>query len=513
MAKPTLSMPSIKQVDQLLKSYHSGNTKLAESNARMFIRVYEKHSIGWKILGGILLQQQKPKEALSVLEKATSLNPKDSEAESLTGLCLSMLGLHKKAEARLCKAIKLQSKNAEFQNNLGLIRRKLRKFDDALICFDKAIELAPEYAGAIFNKANTLNEMGKLERAVELYKKTILLDPSHAGAYRQLLELTKLEKSDALYQQALGLFQSSKIRKSSKIQLGFALAKANEDLSNFDDAMSFYNTANSLQKSILKYNLKDDKTLFMEIRASHAAFNKINLNLNSADIFTPIFIVGMPRSGTSLVEQILSSHSKVYGGGELNHIGNFGRRLSMGLEPVTKKNLIEFRRKYFKETKETASGTPFFTDKMPLNFRYLGLICSAFPEAKIIHVKRSPKAVCWSLYKTWFQATGMKFSYDLNDIVEYYHLYKELMAFWENTLGKRIFSLDYDRLTNNQMEETKMLIKHLGLTWEEDCIKPEENKRAVSTASKMQVRRPVYTGSSENWRAYESFLNGVFDNL
>ena len=162
MAKPTLSMPSIKQVDQLLKSYHSGNTKLAESNARMFIRVYEKHSIGWKILGGILLQQQKPKEALSVLEKATSLNPKDSEAESLTGLCLSMLGLHKKAEARLCKAIKLQSKNAEFQNNLGLIRRKLRKFDDALICFDKAIELAPEYAGAIFNKANTLNEMGKL---------------------------------------------------------------------------------------------------------------------------------------------------------------------------------------------------------------------------------------------------------------------------------------------------------------------------------------------------------------
>jgi len=160
-----------------------------------------------------------------------------------------------------------------------------------------------------------------------------------------------------------------------------------------------------------------------------------------------------------------------------------------------------------------SAGKPFVTDKMPNNFLYIGLICSAFPEAKIVHVKRSPAATCWSNFKHYFLTTGLDYCFDQIDIVHYYQMYEELMLFWGEHYSERIYNLDYEQLTADQETETKKLIQYLGIDWEDACLSPEKNKRYVKTASSMQVREKVYKGSSEEWKKFEKYLDKAFGEL
>ncbi len=234
---------------------------------------------------------------------------------------------------------------------------------------------------------------------------------------------------------------------------------------------------------------------------------------NSKSELIPIFLVGMPRSGTTLVEQIISSHALVTGAGELVFANQFGASIARGVSKVDAKSLSSFREKYLAELQRESNGNLFVTDKMPNNFRYIGLIVSALPEAKIIHVKRNPAAVCWANYKQYFYSKTLGYCYSLNDVVSYYRLYEDLMEFWEKSLSKNIYTLDYELLTVNQEDETRKLIEYLDLDWDEKCLFPQNNKRSVSTASNTQVRKKVYQGSSRQWEKYKPFLKGQLDYL
>ena len=175
--------------------------------------------------------------------------------------------------------------------------------------------------------------------------------------------------------------------------------------------------------------------------------------------------------------------------------------------------LLSFREKYLTELQRVSNGRLFVTDKMPNNFRYIGLIVSALPEAKIIHVKRNPAAVCWANYKQYFYSKTLGYCYSLNDMISYYRLYEDLMEFWGETCSKSIYNLDYEVLTVNQNDETYKLIEHLGLDWDEKCLFPQNNRRSVATASNTQIRKKVYQGSSQQWKKYKPFLKGQLDCL
>ena len=211
----------------------------------------------------------------------------------------------------------------------------------------------------------------------------------------------------------------------------------------------------------------------------------------------PIFIVGMPRSGTTLVEQIISSHSQVTGAGELNFAAQFGSSIARGLSDSNTDSLINFRERYLFKLQSVSNGNLIVTDKMPQNFRYIGLLAAAFPEAKIVHVKRNPAAVCWANYKQYFAVKSTGYCNTIDDVISYHKLYESLMVFWTNTLSKRIYNLDYEQLTVNQESETRQLIDYLDLDWDEKCLSPQNNKRNVATASNVQIRKKVYRGSSE----------------
>ena len=227
----------------------------------------------------------------------------------------------------------------------------------------------------------------------------------------------------------------------------------------------------------------------------------------------PIFIVGLPRSGTTLVEQIISSHSLVTGAGELPFVSQFGRVIAVGQTPVNARELKTFRERYCYALQQRSEGRTVATDKMPQNFRLLGLINAAIPDAKIIHVKRDPAAVCWANYTQYFSSGSLGYCYSLDDILHYHELYQDIMKYWHQALPSKIYDLDYELLTENQEEESRKLISHLGLSWDDACMSPQENKRAIATASFAQVRQKMYQGSSERWKRYRPYLNGVLDQL
>jgi hypothetical protein len=269
-----------------------------------------------------------------------------------------------------------------------------------------------------------------------------------------------------------------------------------------------------LRKKLLNYDINQDVELFKQLKSSYPKIEKNSLEPYSlANKLTPIFIVGMPRSGTTLVEQIVSSHSQVTGAGELDFAAQFGAAIATGFTEVNNESLLDFRQNYLNKLQNVSNGNLIVTDKMPQNFGYIGLLAAAFPEAKIVHVKRTPAAVCWANYKQYFRSKNIGYCYAIDDVLSYYKLYENLMEFWTNTLSNRIYKLDYEQLTVNQESETRRLIEYLGLDWDENCLSPQNNMRSVATASNLQVRQKVYQGSSEQWKKYEPFLNGAFDGL
>ena len=310
------------------------------------------------------------------------------------------------------------------------------------------------------------------------------------------------------------LLKSPVLRDADKCHLSYAYAKMNEDVGKFDFAFENYVAGGAIRRKLLRYDQKVDEQLFKSIKLTAPKLSSTCLKVeNIQRNITPIFILGMPRSGTTLVEQIISSHSKVQGAGELKILGNVGGSIGLGRKAATHKSLFEVRKSYLSALKKISSGKQFVTDKMPHNFLYIGLILNAIPEARIIHVKRDPAATCWSNFKHYFSTEGLGYSYDLKNTVSYFKLYQDLMEFWQRQYGSEIYHLDYDKLTIKQELETKKLIEFLELEWENSCLSPQTNKRSVRTASQQQVRKKVYKGSSEAWRKFEPFLNAVFEKL
>ena len=226
----------------------------------------------------------------------------------------------------------------------------------------------------------------------------------------------------------------------------------------------------------------------------------------------------MPRSGTSLVEQIIATHQDVYGAGELKSLAKYSIPLlnqfvEKKSKSISKKVLDTIRNEYLESLFSFNISKNVVTDKMPLNFQYIGLILSAIPEAKIIHVKRDPMATCWSNYKYFFPSKGNGFSFDQDDLAGYYSIYSDLMTFWHDLFPNKIYDLNYEELTVNLEEETKKLLVHCNLEWDKNCLEFHKNNRVVKTMSTLQVREKIYQGSSENWKNYDNFLKPMIKGL
>ena len=464
---------------------------------------------------GLTLQDQgKLDEAIASYEKALSLKPDNAEAYNNMGNALQEQGKLDEAIASYEKALSLKPDYAEVYNNMGVTLQDKGELDEAIASYNKALSLKPDYAEAYNNMGASLKDQGRLDQAIASYEKALSLKPDYAEAHRHLSSLIKYTPDNTQVTLVGEIIERTDLKEDDRCHLHYTFAKMNEDLGDLYTAYNNYVAGGKLRQKLLSYDFKQDKRNFDQIKNTAPKLKKLAvIELIEAAPRTPIFILGMLRSGTTLVEQIISSHSQVHGAGELPFWGRFGSSLSLGNQVINSDSILQIRNAYLGELVKVSGGAPFVTDKMPLNFQYIALILKALPEAKVIHVKRDPAATCWSNFKHYFSAKGLGYSYDLKDTVNYFKLYQDLMEFWDQKYSDKIYHLDYDKLTLEQDSETRKLIQYINLDWEDACLSPQENKRSVRTASQQQVREKVYTGSSQAWRKFEPYLKGTFDEI
>ena len=514
MAHTNNQHPLANQIQALITMYGEGRLDQVFEETQKLTKQYPKDLTLWKLMGASAAQTERLDQAVIAFREAIKIKPDYAEAYNNLGNALQYKGDLKEAVEAYNTALSIEPNYAEAHYNLGVTQQEKGKLNVAIKAFHKALSIKPDYAEAYYNIGNAHKELDKPKQAVEAYNKALSINPDYAEAHRNLSTIRTYTNRDPQLKLANVLYQSKKLSDQARCNLSFALGKMYEDIGKFDEAFKYLSEGNALRKKLLNYSIDQDKNLFQKLKDVQPYFLENSLDLkNVSQELIPIFILGMPRSGTTLVEQIVSSHSEVIGAEELDYIKLFGFKLATEPANITTAAVSELRERYLLKLTKLSKGKQFVTDKMPHNFRFIPLICAAFPEAKIIHVERNAIATCWSNYKQYFISNGLGYCYDLKDVVEYYDLYKDLMKFWQSEYSARIYNLNYENLVNAQENQTRKLINHLGLNWQNACISPHKNKRSVRTASQQQVQKKVYKGSSNAWLKYEAFLNGAFDSL
>ena len=367
---------------------------------------------------------------------------------------------------------------------------------------------------------NFNQQIGEFDKALENFKIVNKINPLNTLADKSISTMHKYTNKDDPH--LLSMKKLPNIKFENDLQsLYFALGKAYEDLDDHKESFKFLKLGNDIADKN-NYDFKDDENLFLAIKKSFKTFDK-NKVLNSDTKI--IFIVGMPRSGTTLAEQIISAHKNVYGAGELSYLSdaiektyNYGEEISKNIQPkiadkfsrisnLDDEILKNLQSDYLLNLKSHDYETHHITDKAPLNFRWIGIIKYIFPKAKIIHCNRNAMDICYSNYKNAFSSNSLAFTYNLKNLGLFFNLYKDLMNFWKNTFGDQIYDLTYENLINNKEEEVQKLLKFCELEWDSNCLSPHKNKKAVATASLAQVRSPIYKSSIEKWKNYENELS------
>ncbi|HIO07065.1 TPA: sulfotransferase family protein, partial [Candidatus Poribacteria bacterium] len=472
-------------------------------------------------LGNTFSQQGRLEEAVQAYHRALEINPNDASTHNNLGNALQEQGKLELAIQAYRRSTEIDPNYLQAYNNLGNAFRQQDRSEEAIQAYHQAIGIDAGYAEAHYSLGNLLRELGRLEPAVQAYRKALSINPNDVATHYMLAKTKKHGSYDHEICAMEALLENPSITNPQKVDLYFALGKAFEDLKMYEKAFELFSIGNKDKRETVEYDISQDEDFFKRLMGT---FSKPLLDRYSGcgfDDDTPIFILGMPRSGTSLVEQILSSHSKVYGAGELYDLRQTiltsnpkvaHHRFPDHLDQLNRNEFAQFGINYVKRLREYSHDARHITDKIPANFLYIGMIKLILPNAKVIHCQRNPIDTCLSCFKNCF-ALGHRFSYDLQELGRYYQLYKQLMSHWNEVLPDYIFHFQYEDLIVNQEKQTRLLLEHCGLEWEESCLSFHQTERLVKTMSSPQVRRSLYSDSVGLWKKYETQLQPLISML
>jgi tetratricopeptide (TPR) repeat protein len=463
-----------------------------------------------------LQRKEKLEDAEALLRRATQLAPAYIAAWLVLGAVLKERRRYMDSIAAYQQAVELQADNAEAWGGLGGAYAVAMYPDKSAEAFAKAIALNPRNPYVLSGQGHVLKTLGDQAGALESYRTAIKLKPEFGEVYWSManLKVFKFEEEEvgAMLQQV----ESDNLTESEDIHFRFALGKAMEDKKDYDEAWRFYHSGNQRQRMTVKH-----EALQMEKRHSalKTVFNRDFLQERANhgyDAPDPILIVGLPRSGSTLVEQILASHSQVEGTSELPVLGklaeSIGQYRTDGMSypeaaiDLRMKDWRAYGQQYIEESqRHRVTDKPFFTDKLPNNFTQLGLLHLILPNAKVINARRHPFDSCLGAYKQLFGA-GQNFTYDMLDLAHYYQLYDAMMKHWNEVLPGKVLDVHYEETVTDLERQVRCILDHCGLPFEQTCVDFHQTDRAVKTASSEQVRRPIYTGAMGTWRRYEKHL-------
>ena len=477
------------RLQQALQAQSEGNLPLAEALYRALIADNVKHSQPYFKLGLICAQSDRHGEAERLWKKALSIDPGSLEP-----------------------AMSLAAQHAQF----GRIEQATR-------AYLRILAGRPQNVPARYLLANLLKAQGKFEEATAHYQQIMRLQPDYTQAHFTFSGIHKYrEPDDPHLQEMLRLLGTENLSNENRTQLAFAVSKAFEDLQDHEQAFEYLEMGNRLRRESFHYTIESDAELIHNIISTFNVDDLSRLRVSAEPSNRPIFIVGMVRSGTSLVEKILASHPDVYGAGELDYAYSLGAKLfldssnhyqfkPLGAYPAS---LFEaMGRDYLAKLAILNDQAERVVDKMPFNMLMLGLIRIALPNAKIIHCVRDARDTCLSIYRQNFTTGNYRFAYDLKAVGQFHNLYRKLMRHWHRVFPDAIYDISYESLTRNPEPEIRQLLSACDLEWHESCLRFDKSPGIVNTASFYQVRQPMYTSSVSLWQKYEKHLEPLFDVL
>ena len=482
---------SVNAMRHLAVSYWQGKKRLddAEALLRRATQAAEDFTGAWLTLGALLMDTNKYVDAIAAYKKATELEP---------GMAQAWAGL-------------------------GNAYGRAMYPEKAVQAFEKAIAIDDSTPGVLSSYAWELKTIGDQDAALKAYRKAVKAKPTFGQAYWSMANLKIFKFDDDEVDAMLEQVERGVLTEVEEIHFRFALGKAMEDKEDYDRAWHFYHTGNQCKRLTVEFEL-----LEMESRqkAMMSVFDQQLLSERAGvgyDAPDPIFIVGLPRSGSTLVEQILASHSQVEGTSELPVLGkiaeSIGRyrtddvRYPEAITDLRDKDLRAYGKQYIEESqRHRATDKPLFTDKLPNNFPLMGFAHLILPNAKIINARRHPFDSCLGAYKQLF-GHGQNFTYDMSDLAHYYRRYDTTMKHWHEVLPGKVLDVHYEETVTDLEGQVRRILEHCGLPFEESCLRFYETERPVKTASSEQVRQPIYTGALGKWRRYEEHLDTWFEQL
>ena len=510
-----------------------------------------------------LLQNKNFLQAKEILGKLLKRIPNNSYLLNLSGLTSQYLDDYTSAINFFTLAIKSDEKNIAAMNNLANSHKRLLNYIEAEKIYKKILAIDHNYAHALNNYANLKIEINDYNEAIKLLKRAILISnqknikpldimlslasvyqsindlekvkeildeiflikPKFASAHKLLSEITKYSTSNSKslshIDEMKKILEEQDISDQDKITLSFATGKSLEDLKKYEKSFDYLQLANNLKKHKINSNLKEEINIFDNLMKSFE-----NIKLKNIDTKTQpkkiIFVCGMPRSGTTLAEQILSSHPNVYGAGELLYLEKTIKENFIEDHKINKQNIINLQNssseKIFLEYLKFFEIYNFdenrIVDKTPQNFKWIGFIKIFFPEAKIIICKRNPKDNCVSLFKNNFPSPMMNWAFDQEEIAEYYNQYFKLISFWKDKIPNDIYDLDYEKLINDDKNEIDKLLKFCNLELDDKCYNfTKFSKTPIKTVSVSQANKPIYKDSINSFNSYQNYLQKMFNKI
>ncbi|MCW5691403.1 MAG: sulfotransferase [Pseudolabrys sp.] len=522
------------------------------------IALNQSSDVSYYNYGLILKQRGKLKEALEQFDRALALNDKVADTWNNRGAVLNDVGHYGRALADFDRAIALNPKLAAAYLDKGQALAALQRFDEALTANDRAIALEPRLARAYVARGALLASLNRHDEALAAYRQALALDPSRAaarsGIAAKLRELGRLDEALAESREAIGLepangelyYDYANVKKvaagdplidamatlagedgatvTDRVFANFALGKAYADIGDHERAFAHWQTGNALKRGQVDY---DDARAAAQFRAIEDVFTQALIAAKSGQgdpSSLPIFILGMPRSGTTLVEQILASHPQVHGAGELLLLDRVLHEAPPGVSvrpPEYPRNVAgldgsalgALGARYASALQQLAPQAARVTDKLPANFFYAGMIHLILPKARIIHTVRDPVDTCLSCYSNLF-VNGQDFTYDLRELGRFYARYRNLMAHWRKVLPPdAMLEVAYEDVVGDLEGQARRLLAYCGLPWDDRCLAFDKTARPVQTASASQVRQPIYRQSVGRWRVYEKWLGPLLEEL
>lgn len=535
-----------------------GENETAMMHYEKAVELRENYPEAYNNMGSALRAEERFEEAEFCYRKAISLNQRYADASNNLAILLMSRDRHDEALRALDDALKAgnrtvnlflsvarvqlhkgnfdmarkaaqmaleeDSANAGAYTVLGQIDHDLDLYADALKNFEKAIEIDPEYSEARNFYGIALKSLGRIDEAREQFEKTLEKNPSAHGAYSNIADLVKFDENPALVERMETIFNDAENPDSERyMSMHFAIGKAYDDLGRYDEAFDHISKGAKMKRGRLNYDEGDIREFFEAIKTTFDEDYFKTTQIEGDPTELPVFIIGMPRSGSTLVEQIVSSHPQAYGAGEIKTFSHALGMLRSRYPALPKFPMLVEKMKpehfqsvidhYLNYIRSQISDEIRVTDKLLTNYYFVGILSTLFPNAKFIHTKRNPIDTCLSAYTKLFK-DDMPHSYDLGELGRYYRMYEDIMAHWHKVLpeGKLIDAV-YEDVVADTEGQAKRLIAHTGLEWDDACLAFHSSSRPVKTASVAQVRKPVYKTSVERWKRYEKQLQPLIEAL